>query len=85
MVSSKHRRTLSAVFEARTRADIRWKDVEALLKALGAHIEERHGSAVMIKLGGFRLALHKPHPQPELKKHAVRSVRLFLEKAGVGP
>lgn len=84
-VGGKHRRTLHAVFSEPTRANLAWRDVEALLTALGAEIGEGRGSRVRVHLNGVRAVFHRPHPQPEMHKSALRSVRRFLRTAGVVP
>ncbi len=82
-MNSKQRRTLKAVFERPTRADLRWADVEALFVGLGALLTEGAGSRVRVKLKGRYAAFHRPHPGRIAGKAAVESVRLFLERAGV--
>lgn len=84
-MNSRLRAVLSALFQKPTRGDIRWQDVEALLKALGCSQEEGRGSRVRFALGTTRLVLHRPHPSPTLKKGAVDSLRDFLIQAEVKP
>jgi hypothetical protein len=84
-VDAKHRKTLEAIFEKPERANIYWKDIESLLEALGADISEGNGSRVRVALHGVRAVFHRPHPQKETNKGAVKSVRRFLETAGVKP
>jgi hypothetical protein len=84
-LSSKHRRTLQAVFDDPGRSDVPWADVERLLSALGAEISEGRGSRVRVALGGVRAVFHRPHPQRETGKGALKSVRRFLSEAGVQP
>ena len=84
-LSSKHARTLGAVFANPVRADIRWSDIEALFRALGAEIDQGSGSRIRISLNGRRMVFHAPHPQPVIIKDAVRSVRRFLLEAGIEP
>jgi len=84
-VDSKHRKTLEAIFEKPERANILWRDVEALFTALGAEISEGNGSRVRIALNGARAVFHRPHPRKEINKGAVKSLRRFLEAAGVKP
>ena len=36
-------------------------------------------------LNGVRAVFHRPHPQKETDKGAVKSVRRFLSEAGVKP
>ena len=84
-MDSKHRKTLEAIFEKPERANIAWRDVEALLNALGAEISEGNGSRVRVVLKDVRAVFHRPHPRKETNKGAVKSVRRFLEAAGVKP
>jgi len=84
-VDKKHRRTLEAIFEKPERANIAWRDVEALFLALGAEITEGSGSRVRVALKDVRAVFHRPHPGKEMNKGAVKSVRRFVESAGVQP
>ena len=81
----KHRKTLEAIFEKPERANIPWRDIEALFMALGAEISEGRGSRVRVALKDVRAVFHRPHPRKEINKGAVKSVRRFLEAAGVKP
>jgi hypothetical protein len=82
-VDSKHQRTLDAIFEKPERANILWSDIEALFLALGAEITDGRGSRRRVTLKGVRAVFHRPHPRKETDKGAVKSVRRFLEAAGV--
>ena len=84
-MDSKHRKTLESIFEKPERANIAWRDVEALLNALGAEISEGNGSRIRVALKDVRAVFHRPHPRKETNKGAVKSVRRFLEAAGVKP
>jgi hypothetical protein len=84
-VDKKHRKTLEAIFEKPERANIAWRDVEALFIALGAEVSEGSGSRVRVALKDVRAVFHRPHPRKETNKGAVKSVRRFLETAGVKP
>lgn len=84
-MNRKHQRTLEAIFSTPVRASINWKDIESLFNALGAKIEEGRGSRVRILLNEEEAVFHRPHPQKEIDKGAVVSVRRFLENAGVKP
>jgi len=81
----KHRRTLKAIFEDPVRSNIAWRDIEALLQANGAELTEGNGSRVRIVLQGVRAVFHRPHPQKETDRGAVKSLRRFLTEAGVTP
>ena len=84
-MNSRQRRTLEAIFEKPTRSDIRWADVEAMLRAAGANIEEDRGSRVCVALKGRRAVFHRPHPAPTVKKGALDAVRDFLVSVEVKP
>lgn len=84
-MDSKHRKTLEAIFEKPERANIALRDIEALFIALGAETTEGNGSRVRVALKGVRAVFHRPHPRKETNKGAVKSVRRFLEAAGVKP
>jgi hypothetical protein len=84
-MSRKHQRTLAAIFEDPIRSNIPWRDIEAMLKAAGAEITEGEGSRVRIALNEVRAVFHRPHPQKETDKGAVKSMRRFLIEAGVTP
>lgn len=79
------RATLTAVFARPTTADLRWSDIESLVRALGGSVEERAGSRVWMELNGIGAVFHRPHPRPEAKKGAVDAVRKLLINAGIKP
>jgi hypothetical protein len=85
MLSSRHRKTLSAIFADPVKANIAWDDIESLLNASGAVVTEGNGSRVRIALNGVRAVFHRPHPQKETCKGAVKSMRRLLGEAGVRP
>ena len=85
MMHGRHRRTLARIFAQPVPSDLRWSDIESLLRATGAEISEGSGSRVRVALGGVRAVFHRPHPMPAVKRGAVRAVRDFLLAAGVQP
>ena len=82
-MNRKHRDTLAAVFAEPISGSIAWRDIEAMLKAMGAEVSESQGSRIRISLGGTRAVFHRPHPRKETDKGALRSLRRFLLQAGV--
>ena len=84
-LSSKQRKMLGAIFEDPVRSNVAWSDVERLLLALGAETSEGRGSRVRVYLNGVRAVFHRPHPQKETDKGALKSVRRFLAEAGIEP
>jgi len=84
-VDRKHLKTLQAIFEKPERANIIWRDIEALLISSGAEVSEGSGSRVRIALKNVRAVFHRPHPRKEANKATVKSVRRFLEEAEITP
>jgi hypothetical protein len=84
-MNRKQRGTLRAVFADPVRSNIAWRDVEAMLRGAGEEVTPGSGSRVRIALRGVRAVFHRPHPQKETDKGAVRSMRRFLTEAGVTP
>ena len=84
-MNSRHAKTLERIFDTPVRSDVAWLDIEALLRACGAELSEGNGSRVRIALNGARAVFHRPHPQKETDKGALKSMRRFLELAGVKP
>lgn len=83
-----HQRTLEALFAHPLQHAIRISKVEALLRTLGAEVEERADHRLHIQMpGGQETWLHSgagPH-HPDLDAEAVVRLRQFLRDAGVTP
>ncbi len=82
-LNSKHQKTLKAIYTDPIRSDIYWSNIEKLFIALGAEMSEGRGSRIRIALNGVRMVFHRPHPEKETDKGALKSVRRFLNTAGV--
>lgn len=81
----KHQRTLELIFTRPVPGGIKWRDIEALLIALGAEVSEREGSRIGVRLFADRRVFHRPHPSPDTDKAAVESIRKWFETHGVKP
>ena len=84
-LSSKNRKTLEAIFENPLRSDVDWKKIESLLAALECELSEGRGSRIRVALNDVRAVFHRPHPQKETDRGALKSVRRFLKEAGITP
>ncbi len=80
-----YKRTLEGIFADLVHANLNWHDIESLLVALGAELEEGRGSRVRVELNDVVAVFHRPHPQKEASKPAVRDVRALLIAAGIQP
>ena len=79
----KHKKTLESIFEDPVLSNVVWNDIENLLIALGAEITEGSGSRVRIALNNVKAVFHRPHPEKETDKGALKSMRQYLKNAGV--
>jgi hypothetical protein len=84
-VKRKHQKTLELVFSRPVSANIKWRDIESLLAALGAEVTEREGSRIEVFLFGEIRVFHRPHPRPDTDKGAVASLRKWLSDNEVEP
>ena len=82
-MNKRHRRTSEAIFAQPISGNIKWRDVESLLKTLSAVLTERAGSRVSVSLNDRVIVLHRPHPSPNMDKGAIRDLRRFLQRAGI--
>ena len=84
-MNKRQRATLDKLFQTPVPATLEWRDIEALLLALGARMVEGSGSRVRFELNGVVATFHRPHPVKEAKPYQVRDARRFLEQAGIKP
>jgi hypothetical protein len=84
-MDSRHRKTWQDIFTDPVSPAIPWRDIEALFIALRAITKEGTGSRINILLNGRVAVFHRPHPQKEADKGAVKSVRRFLTEADIQP
>ena len=82
-MNNKDKKLLNDIFSNPIKSDIKWTEIEHLFYSLGAKISEGNGSRVRVELNGERAVFHRPHPENTTDKGAVKSVRRFLENAGV--
>jgi hypothetical protein len=64
-----HQSTLEAVFRKPVPANLEWRRIESLFKAVGARTIEGNGSRVRFELNGVVATFHRPHPQKEAKSY----------------
>ena len=84
-MNSKHRKTLTALFASPILRNIPFRDVAALLAALGCKAKQREGSRIDFIHGQRTLHLHEPHPGKEIKSYQVKAILEFFSKIGVKP
>jgi len=84
-MNSKHLKKLESVFFTPLKRNIKWSDVEKLIKAVDGTIKQGDGSRIRIDFSGQSLNIHTPHPQKELKPYQVRALRTLFNEVGIQP
>ena len=82
-MSHKHKRILKSIFTEPASGNLHWREVESLLRHLGAEFQSTHGARFTVKLNKVEGQLHRPHHGGTLSKQDVRQLRGFLARAGV--
>ncbi len=82
-MNKKHQKVFKQIFDDPVSSKVKWDDIEKFFTRLGAEISQGRGSRVRIVLNGVKAVFHRPHPQKETDKGALKSVRRFLKNAGI--
>lgn len=82
-INTKQLNTLKDIMAKEPKSNINWSDVEELMAALGAIIEEGKGSRGSFVLQKRVFRFHRPHPQKEAKLYHVRDLKKFLTERGI--
>lgn len=82
-MSHKHKRILTSIFADPPSGNLHWREIESLLRHLGAEFQSTHGARLTVVLNKREGQLHRPHHSGALTKHDVRHLREFLASAGV--
>jgi len=82
-LSGSEERTLEAIFRHPLSHSVAWRDVLALLAAIGT-ADEQHNGEVSLRAGGERLVIKPPHGK-DLEGGDVIDLRHFLTRAGWSP
>jgi len=84
-MKNKDRKLLGKIFARPVSGNVRFSDILALFKSLGAEISEAEGSRIRVVLFDEIRVFHRPHPSPMTDKGAVESIRKWLAENEVEP
>lgn len=83
---SRHRANLiRSIFHDPPSSNLHWRDIESLLKHVGASLEPISGARIRVKLNRMEDVLHRPHHSNVLDARSLLHLREFLARAGVTP
>lgn len=78
-LAKKHQRTLARIRANPKPGNLKFRDLEALLKALGfKKINTANGCKFLN--GDFKISMHPPHPRPDDDKGCLTTVSLVIEE-----
>lgn len=80
-----HANLLRTVFHDPPSGNLHWREIESLLRHVGAEIEPIAGARFRVKLNRMEGVLHRPHHSNVLDATAIKHLREFLARAGVTP
>lgn len=85
-MSTHHAKLIGLIFHDPPGHNIHWRDVESLLRHVGAEIEPLSGARVRVMKAHVEAILHRPHHHTnELDKQGLVHLREFLARVGVTP
>ncbi|MBI2312879.1 MAG: type II toxin-antitoxin system HicA family toxin [Betaproteobacteria bacterium] len=84
-MSHKHENLIRAIFRDPVSSNIHWREVESLLRHLGAEVEPLSGARLRVRLNGQEGILHRPHHSNELDRQGVQHLREYLARARITP
>lgn len=82
-MSHKHLPLLRAVFHDPPSANLHWREVESLLRHLGASIEPSHGARFKVVLNRYEGFIHHPHNSSTCSRQDIKQLREILTHAGI--
>jgi hypothetical protein len=85
-MSTHHAKLIRSIFHDPPGHNIHWRDVESLLRHIGAAIEPLSGARIRVSKEHVEAILHRPHHHSnELDKQGLVHLREFLARAGITP
>jgi HicA-like toxin of HicAB toxin-antitoxin system len=84
-MSRRHAALIRTIFHDPPTGNVHWREIESLLKHVGASLEPISGARIRVKLNHMEGVLHRPHHSNVLDASALMHVREFLARAGVTP
>ena len=82
-MNHRHRKVLHSLFAHPINANISMRDVESVLREVGAEISQAHNSKIHVVLNEHSVNFH--HPGHSLPKQEVIQIRKFLETCDIDP
>jgi len=82
-MSKKHQKVLSAIFSDHPGSNIHWKEIESLLKHLGAEFREGTGASTVTIMQGKEFTIHRGSHSSTISKQSLHEFKKYLESVNV--
>ncbi len=82
-MSKKHQKVLSAIFSDHPSSNIHWKEIESLLKHLGAEFREGTGASTVAIIDQKEFTIHRGSHGSTISKQSLHDLKKYLESADV--
>ena len=82
-MSKKHQKVLTGIFSNHPSSNIHWKEIESLLKHLGAEFREGTGASTVAIIQGKEFTLHRGSHSSTLTKQSLHDLKKYLESVGI--
>ena len=82
-MSKKHHKVLAAIFSDHPGSNIHWKEIESLLKHLGAEFREGTGASTVAIIKGKEFTMHRGSHNSTTSKQSLRELKKFLQSVNV--
>jgi hypothetical protein len=84
-MSRRHALLIRSIFHDPPSGNIHWREIESLLRHVGASLEPISGARIRVHLNRMDGVLHRPHHSNVLDASSLLHLREFLARAGVTP
>ena len=84
-MSRHHANLIRSIFHDPPSGNLHWREVESLLKHVGASLEPLSGARIRVTLGRMEDVLHRPHHSNVLDAKSILHLRDCLARGGVTP
>jgi hypothetical protein len=84
-MSRHHANLIRSIFHDPPSGNVHWREIESLLKHVGASLESLSGARIRVTLNRMEDIVHRPHHSNVMDAKSLLHLRAFLARAGVTP
>jgi hypothetical protein len=84
-MSRHHAHLIRTIFIDPPHHNLHWREIESLLKHVGASLEPLSGARIRVTLNRMEEIVHRPHHSSTMNAQSILHLRAFLARAGVTP